>query len=108
MPRHRQTRFVFHMEFFVSITIARIAILPVMRTHSEKRAERLGLTSNEHNVETPETTERPFIAQAARVRFDELPDRRGPKGPNRRNRRGPRPNRHRTGGRAVPARSEGR
>ena len=51
-PRHRQTRFAFHMLFFVLITIARIAILPVMRTHSEKSAERLGLTSNKHNVET--------------------------------------------------------
>ena len=45
------------------ITIARIAILPVMRIHSEKIAAWLGLTPNNHNMEAPESAERPFIAR---------------------------------------------
>ena len=147
------------MEFFVLITIARIAILPVMRIHSEKIAAWLGLTPNNHNMEAPESTERPFIARDdesigvsaqprclsldlevgkadGRIRafgavradtgerlahsggdlaaaklddlFAGLRGARRAKGANRRNRRGARPNRHWTGGRAVPARSEGR
>ncbi len=51
------------MELFVLITIARIAILPVMRTHSEKSAERLSLTPDKHNVEALDPAEMPFIAQ---------------------------------------------